>query len=195
MNQFQKEILTCDSDAYYEGFFQSIYYLNDIREKLLSDFTPKNELEESNKIILEDILNSNSVAVSVRHGIDYIDLGWNIEADYYLKAIDVLSKRITNLQFFVFSDDIEWCKKIIPNSYKITFVNSKDSNCGYTCGIYLMSKCKHNMISNSTYAWWGAWLNNNPDKIIIYPQKWIPIKSHLKTIYSELFPSSWLAID
>lgn len=195
INKYQADLIDNSNDRYYEGFFQSTFYFNGVRDILLKDFTLSKNLESENEKMLYEIQNTNSISISVRHGIDYINLGWDLKADYYNKAMDYMEEAVEDPTFYLFSDDIEWCKKVLNmQKHNVIIANSKDENCSYACGIYLMSKCMHNIISNSTYPWWGAWLNNNHNKIVIMPQKWISIKSHLKTIYDELYCDNWIRL-
>lgn len=195
INHYQPSLKTNKETVYYEGYYQSIKYFDDKKEELINDFTPKNQLSEENARILDNIASSNSVAISVRHANDYQQLGWALDEKFYIQAMQIIAERTENPHFYIFSDDIEWCKTFLKDTkFNITFANSNDENCGYACGIYLMSQCKHNIIANSTYSWWGAYLNNNPGKTVIMPKKWLPETKMPKTIYKELFLNEWIMI-
>ncbi|MGM9978891.1 MAG: alpha-1,2-fucosyltransferase [Clostridium sp.] len=157
------------------GYWQNENYFKDIREELLKDFYYKIN-DEKNLKIQEKIKNTNSVSLHVRRG-DYIDK-LNKEKhyvirnnNYYIRAIKYIEKRISNPHFFVFSDDITWVKENldIPSAEFINWNTGTDS----FKDMILMSKCKHNIIANSTFSWWGAWLNENKNKIIISPEVWL----------------------
>lgn len=141
---------------------------------LKKEFTFKQELDATNKEILKQIQESNSISIHVRRG-DYAKLAYIFfQADwmnYYSLAVNYISKNTHNkpLTFFIFSDDIDWCKKNIYVPAIYVENKGKDS----WKDILLMSHCKHNIIANSTFSWWGAWLNNNPDKVVTTPKIWL----------------------
>ena len=137
-----------------------------------------------NKNISELILNSNSVGIHIRRGNYVADAQVNhihgtCDMDYYNRSIKYISGRITNPHFYIFSDEIEWAKQNFKIEFPMTYV---DTNIGFDGENYqddknyedlrLMSQCKHNIIANSSFSWWGAWLNVNPNKIIIAPKNW-----------------------
>jgi hypothetical protein len=109
--------------------------------------------------------------------------------DYYHEAIKIMKEKIKNPYFFIFSDDIPWVKenlKIDGDAFFITGKKIKDHE-----EMFLMSRCKHNIIANSSFSWWGAWLNNNPEKIVIAPKRWF---NNEKINTSDLVPDNWLRI-
>jgi hypothetical protein len=169
--KFNPAILLMDN-IYLEGNWQNINYFPD-QNNLRKEFSFKQELDEKNRGILEEIQNSNSVSIHVRK-TDYGKYaGYIFQADwmnYYGIAVNYITKNIKErpLKFFVFSDDIEWCKKnfMIP----VIFVENKKID-GWK-DMLLMSNCKHNITANSTFSWWGAWLNKNENKIVTTPKRW-----------------------
>ena len=175
-----------EKEGIFEGYFQCAQYYEPIREQLLKDFIPKNEISSGNKKILEQILSTNSVSLHVRRG-DYVKLQHihglcNIT--YYEKAIEFISNKVKNPHFFLFSDDIEWVKENlkINHPYTIVDINHGDKS---PWDMWLMKHCKHNIIANSSFSWWGAWLNENPNKIVIAPQKWTVNNN------TDIIPSNW----
>ena len=167
---------------YYIGYWQAYRYILDLEFKL------KDSQNLINTKVKEKILNSNAVSIGVRRG-DYVKLGAIIcDIEYYKKAINLIDKKLDNPVFYIFSDDIEWCRKNIKLSDKYFFVEAnKDTPFE---NMELMSLCKHNIISNSTYEWWGAFLNKNKQKIVIYPKKW----KFYETKKNKLIPSEWIKI-
>jgi|TARA_B110000259_G_scaffold181316_1_gene223178 hypothetical protein len=167
---------------YYIGYWQAYRYILDLEFKL------KDSQNLINTKVKEKILNSNAVSIGVRRG-DYVKLGAIIcDIEYYKKAINLIDKKLDNPVFYIFSDDIEWCRKNIKSSDKYFFVEAnKDTPFE---NMELMSLCKHNIISNSTYEWWGAFLNKNKQKIVIYPKKW----KFYETKKNKLIPSEWIKI-
>ena len=167
---------------YYIGYWQAYRYILDLEFKL------KDSQNLINTKVKEKILNSNAVSIGVRRG-DYVKLGAIIcDIEYYKKAINLIYKKLDNPVFYIFSDDIEWWRKNIKLSDKYFFVEAnKDTPFE---NMELMSLCKHNIISNSTYEWWGAFLNKNKQKIVIYPKKW----KFYETKKNKLIPSEWIKI-
>lgn len=171
-------------DIMVRGGFQSHKHFENYQEDIRRLFEPSPSDVEK---LLERYDTTNTVSIHVRRG-DYVQLSehhHNLKVDYYLNAIDYFKGH----SFLVFSDDIEWCKEVFegPN---FTFVENLDD----VSSLYLMTLCKHNIIANSTFSWWGAWLNPNKDKVVVYPSKWFgPANSHLKT--SDLFPNEWICLE
>ena len=107
------------------------------------------------------------IAIGIRRG-DHVKVNASSDLNYYNIAIEIICSKIHNPFFFIFSDDIDWCKKNLNINHEHSFVNGSESLPFED--MELMSKCQHNIISNSTYSWWGAYLNNNKDKIVISPK-------------------------
>lgn len=172
--RFDKDVFEL-TNAYLEGYWQSEKYFCDIRDEIIKAFTFKDSKSSKNIEMLQLILGSNSVSIHIRRG-DYLSeqnleiYGGICTIEYYKKAAQFIEKRIDSPTFFVFSNDIEWVKRhfFLKNAYYIDW-NQNDEN---YYDMYLMSKCRHNIIANSSFSWWGAWLNQNKEKLIISPPKW-----------------------
>lgn len=167
--RYNPEVLKKDN-VHLCGNWQNAGYFGD-ESFLRNEFRFKLELDEKNKDILKDIQESNSVSIHIRR-TDYKEMPhYFFQADwmnYYGMAVGEIAKKVSKPKFFVFSDDIDWCKKnVMVNA---TFVENKESE-GWK-DMMLMSNCKHNIIANSTFSWWAAWLNTNPNKIITTPNRW-----------------------
>ena len=110
--------------------------------------------------------------------------------------MEEIAKRVENPVFYLFSDDMDWSLKNIntDNKFRMIPCKSFDENCGYICGLYLMSKSKHNIITNSTYAWWAAWLNNNLNHIVVSPKNWINSSGIAKSTFNDLILNNWIKI-
>jgi hypothetical protein len=157
-------------DIYFDGYWQSIKYFNSFKREIqeLFSFKINDEIVDE----LQEIKNRNAISLHFRRG-DYIKNKLHKEICdnfYYKKALNIIKKNIKNAYYFIFTDDKEWVRDnvVIENS-EIVGLNKKYSE--YT-EMFLMSKCKHNIICNSSFSWWGAFLNKNDDKIIIMPKKW-----------------------
>lgn len=160
---------------YIRGVFQDERYFEGIKKEIIKDFKFPIFIKKKNKYIAKKIENSNSISIHVRRG-DYLmkkycSLTNLSETDYYKKSIKYVNEHTKNPTFFCFSDDIEWCKKKFSNLKKIYYINWNKKNQSFR-DMQLMSLCKHNIIANSTFSWWGQYLNNNPEKIVISPKKW-----------------------
>lgn len=154
---------------YIKGWFQSERYFKDIRNILLKEFTPKKKIIISEKI--REALNSpQSVSVHIRRG-DYVKINNTVSLFYYQKAIQCIRQFYQNPIFLVFSDDLDWVKSNIPMEGEFIYVNEDRKMQDYE-ELLVMSKCKSNIIANSTFSWWAAWLNQNKEKCVIAPKVW-----------------------
>lgn len=174
-------ILYC---AYYQD---QKYFLDNIAQIKFR----KIDLDEKNKQILELILNTNSVSLHVRRGdylnVENIKIYGNIATkDYYREAIKKVCSQINNPYFFIFSNDIEWCQKNLDIKNAVFVQNNSGAN-SYI-DMFLMSKCKGNILANSSFSYWGAMLNENDNQIVIYPQKWNNIST------PDIFPQNWIGL-
>jgi hypothetical protein len=189
---FDQEVFTCDK-AYFEGSWQNEKYFKNIREEILDEFSFKN-IDSRNKRFSELISSENSISIHVRRG-DYVSnpkaakLHGNIcNIGYYNKAINLMNKQIKDPKYVIFSDDIEWCIENLHLNENSTLVDRNKGVDSYK-DMYLMSKCRHNIIANSSFSWWGAWLNRNPEKIVVAPKKWV---NNMNTV--EICPKEWIQI-
>jgi len=161
-------------NCYLGGIWQSEKYFADCKEEIRKEFQFKDGLNKESMNILQRFDGQNTVSIHVRRG-DYMielfkDLGLVCTANYYQRAIAHILANVANPVFIVFSEDIEWVKEYIKIPEPCIYVDSLDKPPSHD--MQFMSLCKHNIIANSTYSWWAAWLNQNPDKIIIAPDKW-----------------------
>ena len=200
-NKYQEKHFHFDEDVFavpdgtdFFGYFQSYKYFEEIPEILIKEFSVKEPFELQAKQIVDKCLYSNDknlgvVSIHIRRG-DYVKLqefhpfcGLN----YYKKSIDYMSD-MGQYTFIVCSDDIEWCKKNIsgPNIYY------SESNNSFV-DLAIMYKCDHNIVANSSFSWWGAWLNRNPNKMILYPSVWFGPKCPQD--WYDLIPSEWEKIE
>lgn len=177
------------------GLFQSEKYFVHKRDLILKEFTFKEPLSGKNKKMSETLQSENSVAVHIRRGefAANKDINQKIgttSLDYYNKAIDYIREKVENPKFYIFSDSPEWVKenfKILENAVQIDWNSGKES---YR-DMQLMSLCKHNIIANSTFSWWGAWLNQNSEKIVIAPKQWF---SGWDYDTKDLIPENWIRL-
>lgn len=187
---FDGRYLQLKGNKYFEGYWQSEKYFKNIEAQIRTDFTfPK--LDEKNQIIANDIIKTNSISIHIRMG-DYVNHplhGGICTLDYYKNAIKIINENIDNPKFYIFSNDIAWCKENLKLE-NVVYVLGNDGDSSYK-DMQLMSLCKHNIIANSSFSWWGAWLNNNPSKVVVAPNKWLNDNSIDTT---DLLPSEWIRI-
>jgi hypothetical protein len=194
---FNKILLNPVDDNYIDGYFQCEKYFNDIYEILIQSFCIKKTISEYTKEIKKQILNQdNSCSLHVRRG-DYIsdtrsnNIHGTCSLDYYRNAINILNNKQSNIAYFIFSDDIDWVEKNLQIENAI-FINSKEKRIPHE-DIYLMSLCNHNIIANSSFSWWGAWLNNKDNKIVIAPKRWFSDKKMFNQS-NDIIPTSWIKL-
>lgn len=188
---FGYEELDLSRPKYWKGYWQSEKFFYNARESIRSDFTFKSHTHETEKLSNSIKNCDSSISVHVRRG-DYLDnklLGEICTKDYYQNAVNCISKHIKNPHYFVFSDDIDWCKRelLFNNATYITNQNPKNN----FRDMQLMSECRHNIIANSSFSWWGAWLNGNDQKIVISPRRWFNDK---RFFTGDIHPDGWIKI-
>ncbi len=184
-----------NNDIYLDGYWQSENYFLEIKDIIYRELSIKTELSIKNQNQLKEISLVNSISLHIRRG-DYITnnrvskIYETCSLEYYQKACDYISDRIENPVFFIFSDDIEWAKSNLRNQYNNIFV---DANCAQSAieDLRLMSSCNHHIIANSTFSWWGAWLNQNQSKIVIAPKVWFV--DQYKN-FNDPIPIGWIRI-
>jgi hypothetical protein len=182
----------------HEGYWQSYrYLLQSFESTLKNDFVLK-ENPWNNHPVLHDIENSNSVSLHIRRG-DYLKEGNTLiyaqcSLAYYEDAVERILSKAKNPHLFVFSNDIVWAYKNLKFKYNVpvTYIDNNDVKDNTHLDFLLMRKCKHNIIANSTFSWWAAWLNENPDKMIFAPIEWYVGKMNDAT--KELIPTNWFRI-
>ncbi|RTL12957.1 MAG: alpha-1,2-fucosyltransferase [Neisseriaceae bacterium] len=175
---------------YLEGYWQSEKYFGTHSDTIRNDFKfPL--LDIKNKDYADKISQGEAVSIHIRMG-DYVNHplhGGICTLEYYKKALSLIEEKVESPLFFIFSNDIEWCQNNLKLD-KAIYVTGNEGKNSFR-DMHLMSMCKHNIIANSSFSWWGAWLNNNPDKVVVAPSKWF----NDKTINTkDLLPDSWIQI-
>ena len=181
-------------DYFIQGHFDNPIFFAGIEDVLKKEFTPRHPVLEKNRDFIEKIQNSNSVAICIRRG-DYVNNKRNkfifdiCDKEYFEVAIRKIKERIDNPVFFVFSDDIPWAMNNIKFNAPVYY--ERCDNPPWET-MRLMSFCKHFIISNSTFHWWGQFLSSNTSKVIVSPQYWYnPI--YLKE--SSLIDKEWIIVS
>jgi hypothetical protein len=192
---FHDEILSLSDNVYLDGYWQSEKYFSEIVDIIRKEFSFVNPPSAINQELLEKIVGCNSVSVHIRRG-DYVSNPKNmeihgvLEIDYYMQALKLIRKNVKDLHVFVFSDDLSWVRNNLKTDFPLHFIGHNGAEKDYE-DLRLMSNCKHHIIANSSFSWWGAWLCKNSDKIIYAPKKWFKTPDFDAR---NLIPDSWFVI-
>ncbi len=197
---FAKSILLAPDDCYLEGYWQSEKYFSDIRGELLKELRPKRPLEGKNAECAALIAGTNSVSLHVRRRDFATDSNTNkvhgtCGPDYYVSAIDRIRQEHGTPHLFVFADDMAWAREALHPDCPVTCVDHNGA--AAHDDLRMMGLCRHNIIANSTFSWWGAWLNRNPRKTVICPRRWLADPSVIPDydeFLADLIPGSWVAL-
>ncbi|MCK9409942.1 MAG: alpha-1,2-fucosyltransferase [Bacteroidetes bacterium] len=192
---FDPNVFLQHGNVYLDGYWQSERYFKDIEHVIRNDFRFKHQPDSVNLDLIQKMGNECSVSLHIRRG-DYVAdersnaVHGTMGIEYYKNAVQYIVEREANPQFYMFSDDRQWIEQNFKIPFPITFICHNTGSKSYE-DIRLMSMCKHNIIANSSFSWWGAWLNNNASKIVIAPKKWFndPTKDT-----KDLFPESWIKL-
>jgi hypothetical protein len=192
-SDFSSAFTGLSAPVYLVGYWQSeSYFLNvtrELRERLR--FVPP---DAANQTVLREISACESVAMHIRRG-DYAEHNSIMAChglcppSYYERAAEWLMERKENLRFFLFSDDLEWTRDNIKLPAECTYVDVNRGGYAFN-DMRLMSRCGHQVIANSTFSWWAAWLNDNPEKLVIAPQRWFASGSPA----SSICPHTWVRL-
>lgn len=177
---------------YFKGFYQSEKYFSEIKDEIRQAFTFNLNIANAQSLEMMKQIDADDKAVSlhIRRG-DYLQpkhwesIGCVCQLPYYQNALSELEKRIPNPSYYVFSDDIDWVKENIPLE-NVTYINWNKGEDSWQ-DMMLMSHCRNHIICNSTFSWWGAWLNPREDKVVIIPEKWF---NHSDAPY--IYPDGWI---
>lgn len=192
---FDPSIFNISKDAYLVGYWQSEYYFKDIENLLRVELTVAKEPDLDNRSLLRHIESTNSVSLHVRRG-DYVSdpkvatvLAF-CGSKYYRQSIIYLKKTVVKPHIFVFSDEPEWARRHLELDYPVTYVELNGTARDYE-DLRLMSRCKHHIIANSSFSWWGAWLATFPEKLVIAPARWF---NDTRRNNPDLLPVGWVTV-
>lgn len=192
-SKFNPEVFSHNDKVYFEGYWQCEKYFLEIENIIRTDFTFAQPLTSENRDFICKSQNYDTVSVHIRRG-DYLKhpLYKGIcDLSYYSESIKYIKNKVQSPYFVIFSNDITWCKEhILPllNDDRHTFVDWNTGSESYN-DMRIMSHCSHNIVANSSFSWWGAWLNNNPNKIVIAPKCW-----DNKSKEHDILCKSWILI-
>jgi len=182
-------------DACLDGYWQSPAYFAEHSDTIRRELSVKSPLAGHNARLADEISSCCSVAVHVRRG-DYVSdpsvngVHGTCSPDYYASAVSLLRARIGVPHCFVFSDDPTWVRQSLDLPSPITFVDCNGTAEAHE-ELRLMTLCRHHVIANSSFSWWGAWLCRHPDKVVVAPARWFNDPS-ART--DDLIPAHWLRL-
>lgn len=188
------EFESLGGNCYLNGYWQSEQYFKLIEQTVRQDFTFRTPLTGRNADLAIEIARGRSISLHVRRG-DYVSdakTGQVMDVcslDYYRDAINYVATRVTQPVFYIFSDDIEWAKQNLKLNFASVYIDHNRQTESYR-DMQLMSLCQHQIMANSSFSWWGAWLNLNVDKIVVAPQCWF--RNGYNT--EDLIPRTWVQL-
>lgn len=187
---FDPVLRQCVGPMILEGYWQSEKYFLDVRDMLLSELAPAESEEFASAAAV--VQNPSTVSVHVRRG-DYVSnpaaaaVHGVCDFDYYRRAFDLIESKVSNPQYVVFSDDLAWVRENEAQFGRPLQHASDLANLAAHQELLLMSRCSHNVIANSSFSWWGAWLNRNPAATVVAPARWFA--KDMDT--SDLYAANW----
>ena len=190
------DLLNVSSNVYLDGYWQHYKYFQNICPEIFNELTVK-ETPSGAAVFGKNIIeNHSSVSIHIRRG-DYINdsdalnLMGVLPLAYYYNAVDLMNTKLVNPVYYIFSDELDWVKDNLQINAEVVYVDMGD-DCKDCIELELMSKCSHNIIANSSFSWWAAYLNSNPNKIVISPAKWV-IREDVNARIKLQFPS-WIKL-
>ncbi len=192
-NTAGEKLLRSASCIYAHGYWQSESYFSHHADVIRNDFEFSQPIPDRLCPVVESIVGMNSISLHVRRG-DYVN---NPKTNryhglcslaYYIEATALIKKLVSDPFYFIFTDDPIWAKETISPILGNSLVVEGNIGANSYMDMHLMSLCKHNIIANSSFSWWGAWLNKNKEKIIIAPSKWFASGK----ISADILPLSWI---
>jgi len=201
---FDRNLLEAKRNCWLFGHWQSEKYFDAVADQIRADFTPLSEVSIASRALERKILafGNRSVFLHIRR-TDYINWLPNLEAhgscsnEYYLRAADVIAQHVSDPHFFAFSDEPEWVRDNLRLPYSMTVVSHNKPGDAFKVGnehedLWLMSRCRHAVLANSSFSWWGAWLNSERERMVIAPKRWFGALCHDTR---DLVPSRWIRLD
>jgi hypothetical protein len=191
---FDPLVMELGNQVYLKGRFHSEKYFSDITDTIAENYTLRSVSEKARKLE-NDITSVDSVSIHVRRG-DYISNSHNLarygtcDDSYYERSVEKALKHSETSKFFIFSDEPDWVSENMPFPENSVFVTSEGLN-GDAEELYLMSLCRQHITANSTFSWWGAWLDRKADKAVYTPGRWF-LAEDLDT--RDLIPEAWIKV-
>jgi len=188
---YNPEVMALPDGACLRGYFQSERYFRDIGATIREELVLPISRDPAALAAQERILRAHAVAVHVRR-TDYITARWDILTPaYYAGAMQHIRERVANARFFVFSDDVGWCRRQFTDR-DCEVIEIPHANEDAFIDLRLMTLCRHYIVANSSYSWWGAWLNPDPQKIVLAPSVWLPHLENNPTFADDVICPEWI---
>jgi hypothetical protein len=193
--KYDREFNKLGAYTHLEGHFQFYKYFEDVKEQIREEFTLTKPATGKNKKILDTITNDpNAVSLHIRRGdyaTNHYDTHGLVPLSYYREALKLIQQTVPEPNVYVITNDPKWCREYLKLPAKLHIIANNDDVTGGAEDMRLMRACKHNIMANSSFSWWGAWLNPNSSKIVIAPKKWFKDPS-LST--KGLLPKEWIQL-
>jgi len=194
LRPYDPNILNTPMNVYVDGYWQSEKYFSDVEDIIRREFRFRNEPDDRNRNMAKEISNMESVSVHVRRA-DYLSDPKNrifatCSLEYYNTCAAMITEKVPDAQFYIFSDDSNWVKENLHLDFPATFVTHNDAARAHE-DLRLITLCKHHIIANSSFSWWGAWLSANTEKIVLAPRNWFTDPSFDSR---DLIPSAWIKV-
>jgi hypothetical protein len=193
--QFDPTLALLRPPVFLDGYWQSEKYFSDCAATLRRELTASAPFDAANAAVAARIDAVTAVSLHVRRG-DYVDdpktnrYHGTCSLDYYRRAIELITARVDSPHVFVFSDDSPWTRANLRVEGPTTFVDANPADRGFR-DMQLMSRCRHHVVANSSFSWWGAWLDPSPDKIVVAPKRWFNADD-IDT--RDLVPATWVRL-
>jgi hypothetical protein len=193
-SDFNENFRHAPNNSFLIGYWQSPSYFKDFSDIIKSELTLKDVCKKDHMLIIDAMKSTNSISIHIRRG-DYVknpiaaNFHGTCSIEYYLSALEVLAKIAPKPVIYIFSDDINWVKSNIKFPYPVIYLEQNIQN--PIRDLHLMAECKHHIIANSTFSWWGAWLGNNSAKNVVAPKYWFKGGSKQPR---TLFPEGWIVL-
>jgi len=193
---FDPSMLGLRDGAYLEGYWQSERYFDTVADRLRADFVPRTPLRGRAAEMAEGMRHGDSVSLHVRRG-DYVSepsvsaVHLVCDEAYYVRCLEYLARRLVAPRFYVFSDEPAWAR----DNLRIPFPTTVVADCYDTTNIqdmWLMTHCRHHVIANSSFSWWGAWLDSRPSKVVLMPRRWF--RDREPEYSADIRPKGWVAL-
>lgn len=192
---FDARLLGVRGDVYLDGYFQSFKYFEDVAGTIRRDLRPRSGISPDAEALAHLIeADASAVSVHLRRG-DYVNNAaaarthGTCPMEYYRRAMEYIEHRVRGPRYFVFSDDPSWAREHLQLGDAVHVSESGTLNSREE--LVLMSKCRHHIIANSTFSWWGAWLDERPGSVVVAPRRWF-VSSRRDT--SDLLPENWVQL-
>ena len=191
--EFAPEVLAAADNVYLDGFWQSEDYFKEHEQLIREDFTLHSHLSQTGATLSKEIAHDTSVSMHVRRG-DYVNstFMYSHGPDMYEKAIEIITREIGDVRIFVFSDEPDWCEANLRFDYPMMVVRHDDGLDHSLEDLRLMSLCDHHVVANSSFGWWGAWLDPRVEKIVVAPKRWFRDPGFASA--ERRIPRDWIGI-